>query len=153
MRMIALVLSLLVLLFLGSEFLANNNDGSIRESSIKMNDFDSPPVLSAEVLPVETHWLSLKNERTNALKQVGQSQTQDTSKALLSIGDQRYRLYGIFNERGIPFVLLKGDDTEFIKLKQGDVLNTNATLVEIDVDRIVFTTNDERIEYKLFERK
>ena len=64
-----------------------------------------------------------------------------------------YVLYGIFNESIAPFILLKGKDKIFVKVTKGDTLGENFILAEITHNMIVLTQGDERIEFKLFERK
>jgi hypothetical protein len=114
----------------------------------------APPVLlEKEPLSLETRWLTLQTERENKKNAAKQpSSTAKSNQKILSIGDINYQLYGIFSAQKGPFILLKGEDKSLIKLLKGATLN-NRILFDITSSSIIFSQDQQLIEFKLFEPK
>lgn len=151
MKIIALILSLLVFANLSLDLI----DGETKEQSdVKAtNDaaINLPKPLSDILLPIETKWQTVQAQKSVADKK--ESNEPQGNKRNFNIGDNSYQLLGIFKEQQNNFVLLKDSKNKLIKLKQHDVLPGGYSLVEINANIIAFVTNNERVEYKLFETK
>ncbi|WP_286265495.1 hypothetical protein [Thalassotalea atypica] len=153
MRVLPLILSLLTFTYLASDYF-EFADAQAQNSAAQVNVKPyQPKTLAKEPLAAEQSWLAKKLERAekNAPKKV--EKVAATSQQVLALGDQEYILYGIFNDPQKPFILLKGESGNMVRLAKGDKLGQDATLVDLKSNKISFDRNSELIEFKLFERK
>jgi len=153
MRLIATFLSVLTLVYLTYNFIIEQKVNQTTEKTLTPPTLVVPAYISDTPLMVEQVWQQLKAKRNVKTNKTTAVEAQASTKNILVIGDEEYVLYGIFNESIAPFILLKGKDKIFVKVTKGDTLGENFILAEITHNMIVLTQGDERIEFKLFERK
>lgn len=168
MKLVAIAASVLTLIYLSYSFLAAKQVSQSNHSVVKTLKSVTPAYISDSHLLVEQVWLQLKAERIKAKQTVDKKDSKATKdKDVLTIGDDKYALYGIFNSHkehdshsGQAFILIKAlrqkgksEESFMLKIKQGEELSSGVTLVAIDTNSISFQLDDELIEFKLFEAK
>lgn len=157
MKIVSILLSMLVFITLSVNFINTDNKNTVGKVETNNQGFNQPVRLDDALLEVEKKWEELKAKRNVKTNKTAKVETPVNTKNILAIGDEEYVLYGIFSESTAPFILLKGKDKSkenaFMKLTLGETLGENFILAEIYHNMIVFTQGDERIEFKLFERK
>lgn len=150
MKVITGLLSFYVLIILSIEFFESSDTHIPSKNSANQEVFVKPSILKDKLLSVEKRWNLMKSERKNeSFKETPVSDEEYK----LKIGHKNYQLYGILNQGNSSFIVLKGENSVFITLREGDVLEDNFNLVAIDNNKISFENKNERFEFKLFERK
>ncbi len=153
MRLIATFLSVLTLVYLTYSFIIEQKANQTTEKMITPPTLVVPAYISDTPLVVEQVWQQLKAKRNLKINKTIAVEAPTSTKNILFIGGEEYVLYGVFSESTAPFILLKGKDKTFMKLTKGETLGEDFILTEITHNMIVLTQGDERIEFKLFERK
>lgn len=153
MKLLTALISLFVVTMLTIDFMATETYETQNKRDASAEHFTAPEKLTTELLAVEKHWSKLKAERLDKTDKSVDVPVKVSTNKVLTLGENSYQLFGIFIEGNSPFILLKDESDTFIKLTKGSVISDNITLVEISADRVTFEKNDERIEFKLFERK
>lgn len=154
MKLLSLSLSLITLVILTLSTLGDANDKN-KTNSVTVNfDFKKPLTLSEKLLPAEVKWNALIKEKENKEAENNQSiEKNNLLKNAVKIGDNNYKLFGVFDNKQSLFIVLINKDNIRLKLALGDTLPGNFTLSEVNTNTIVFSHNNERVEYKLFEPK
>lgn len=153
-KILSVVASILTFSYLTSDYIEGQQEQSSSASELAEYSAREPQRAPEQLLPIEKQWLDAHAERIAKKNQteIAKVKPIDAKKKLM-IGEQAYVLYGIFSNPKQPFVLLKDESDAFIKLKLGEQLNKETTLVALQSNNIAFERNNERIEFKLFERK
>lgn len=178
MRAIAVFLSVVTLIYLTYSFIIGQKANKITEKALNSPKLVVPAYISDTPLMVEEIWQQLKAERIKAKQPVDKVDSSSLkNKDVLTIGKNKYVLYGIFNANkqnksanvkenskkmdvslGQPFILIKslvkkGNSEESIMLKviQGDEISKGVTLTIVTSNSISFKKNDKLVEFKLFE--
>ena len=175
MRIIAVLLSVVMLITLTYLFFIEEKTGQNTEKTSRVTELIIPAYISDTPLEVERVWQQLKADRIKA-KQLVEDKTDKTlkNKDVLTLGENKYALYGIFNvhkkgaiehdntghggSSGQPFILIKAlakkeksVEALMLKVMQGDELSKGVILVAVTSNSISFKQDDELIEFKLFE--
>ena len=150
MKLLAIIISCIVFISLVIDVADFNEEKTNKPNRLTNTAFVNPAKLENSQLEVEKHWRKLKALRN--IKVVDTNVTHDKAQNILSIGNEKFTLYGIFSESETPFILLKGIDNKSVKLSKGDTLNEQYTLTEVKHNTIAFNHENERIEFKLFKR-
>ncbi len=153
MKLIPVALSGVLLVYLGLDFVESNTSSKQNQSQVQQTTYAQPKRVSKETLAVEKKWQDLKAERQQATQPEVAIKPIQKNQQVLTLGDKNYVLYGIFNDPESPFILLKEEGGDMLKLTKGDKLAENATLVTLESNKIAFDKNNQIIEFKLFERK
>jgi hypothetical protein len=143
-------------------------EAKVKKNSHTATEFITPYKLSKDLLAVEEEWLLLqKNFDLAALEKLAmknKNKNNPPNERLLSIGDNNYRLIGVFLSDKQPFILIKqiinnqtanknaDSGNGLLKVILGDEINSGTILTHITSNSITLTTNQTAIEYKLFER-
>jgi hypothetical protein len=145
----------------------DNEKTEVKNNALKATELITPYELSKELLPVEEKWLLLqKNFDLAALEKLAaKNKGNQPNERLLSIGDNNYRLIGVFLSDNEPFILIKQIMTNqtaknntdssngLLKVMLGEEINSGTFLTHITSNSITLTTNDKTVEFKLFERR
>lgn len=151
MKLLAFIFSLLTFALL-SLTLVNEIDNESNTASFDVTtEFKLPPTLPVTLLPAEEKWRALLKKKEPTNEKIEPEKTEFNNA--LTIGNKHYKLFGVFDNEKSLFVLLKSEDNKMLKLSLGDKLQGDFALIEINNNTIVFSDNNERIEYKLFEPK
>ena len=182
MRVIAIFLAVVTLIYLSYSFITEQESNKTTENALSSPTLITPAYISETPLTVEQVWQELKAERIKAKQPVEKKEDNSLkNKDVLTIGENKYALYGIFNankqhenksvnvkdkskeliERPEkPFILIKslikkGNSEEALMLKvfPGEELSKGVTLAVVTSNSISFKQNNELIEFKLFEAK
>jgi hypothetical protein len=141
----------------------------VKNNSHQATDLITPYKLSKDLLAVEEEWLLLQKNvdlaalEKLAMKNKNKNKNNPLNERLLSIGDNNYRLIGVFLSDKQPFILIKQINNQtakknadssngLLKVILGDEINSGTILTHITSNSITLTTNQTAIEYKLFER-
>jgi hypothetical protein len=171
MRLIAIIVSAVTLVYLVYSFVIEHQEQQRTEQAIKSPVLVIPAYISDTPLLVEQVWQDLKDERRKAKAPIEKEFTDPlNNKDILTIGDNKYALYGIFNgqndansknrtEPGIQaFILIKTIDKNdkstkalMQKVILGEKLSKGITLAAVTSNSISFKQDDKLIEFKLFE--
>lgn len=173
MRVIAIFMSVLTLSYLLYSFIIDQQASQVAQHSLGSPKWVVPANISSIPLKVETVWQQLKADRIKA-KQPIEKVKQDSlqKKDILTIGENKYALYGIFNGRNETgnnkqneplnqaFILIKAlenkdksTDISMLKVLEGDELSEGISLISVTTNSISFKQDDQLIEFKLFEAK
>jgi len=171
MRLIAIIVSVVTLVSLVYSFVLEHQGQQRVEQVINSPVLVTPAYISDTPLQVEQVWQQLKDERLKA-KEPAEKETVDPieNKDVLTIGDNKYALYGIFNGQNKAnvenhnkpgnkaFILIKtieknDKSTKALmqKVMLGETLSEGITLAAVTSNSISFKQDDELIEFKLFE--
>jgi hypothetical protein len=173
MRAIALCISTLTFLWLIYDFVLSQKHNKVILYKASEPQLVEPAHISTSLLAVEQRWQQLKTERTKPKEPL--PKVQDTllkNKEVLSLGGNKYALYGIFNggiehdskkqgqHSNQAFILIKAITAKNLassglidKVTIGQVLSQGITLYAVTSNSISFKNNDELITFKLFEAK
>lgn len=149
MKKLAAIFSVLTLLALSLGLLVEKSNKKITQRSVDTITFIVPKKLPNELLPLEIKWQGLLQNKD--LDNNSSVDDKENFKPSLMVGGRNYKLLGIFNNKQLPFVLLKNENNNMLKLTLGDMLPAEFTLIKITNNTIVFVNNNDRVEYKLFE--
>ena len=154
MKYLTAILSLITVSILFNSLVVKN---AINTDSVKT--FNVPkkinPVAESVQLKSEKDWLAYVNEQKKIeLPTEKKIELEEKSSFFptLKIGDENYQLLGIFKQNKQPFILLKGINTDLVKLQEGDELSKSITLKKITSSAIIILHGEETIKFKLFER-
>ena len=150
MKIIALIASLLTLVYLSISYVSEQQSFKVKQTSVIKLESISPAVISKELLLVEKSWHQLKAERTKPSK-TNTTVESSTNQKILMINDKTYVLYGIFNaENDIKqknplkaqsqvllsnaFILIKAEDEPMKKIVVGKELTTGVVLLTVNTN-------------------
>jgi hypothetical protein len=153
MKLLPILLSIVVLFYLGVDFIGSISSAKQNHSTASELAFTQPKRVGNELLDVEKAWLAIKEQQKQASQPKSELVNISENQKILTLGDKNYILYGIFNDPKSPFILLKEEGATMIKLAKGDKLSADATLITLESNKIAFDKNNQIIEFKLFERK
>lgn len=149
MKYLAVFFSLITVLSLFSSLATNNTINANAEKQFnvpaKINPIAELPQLNAE-----KDWLAYINEPEVVVPKA--EPEKKPPFPALTIGDKNYQLLGIFKQNQQPFILVKGADTDLVKLQEGDEFSDGITLQKITPSAIIILHGKKTIEFKLFER-
>lgn len=152
MKYLAAFFSLITVLSLFGSLNTNNEINISTEKQFnvpnKINPIAEQPQLNAE-----KDWLAYLSEpETPKVETPKVEPEKKSSFPALTIGDKSYQLLGIFKQQQQPFILVKGVDTDLVKLQEGDELSDSITLQKITPSAIIILHGKKTIKFKLFER-
>lgn len=153
MKLIPILLSVMLISYLALDFVESSGLSQQNQANNKLIEFVQPQRVTKELLLVEKKWQDLKTQRATSSEPTEDVQTKPNNQQMLTLGEHNYVLYGIFNDPESPFILLKDESENMIKLAKGGKLTESATLVTLQSNMIAFDKNNQIIEFKLFERK
>jgi hypothetical protein len=177
MRLVSILLSAITLMYLGILFVNEEKSDRIEAYTANTPKLVIPAYTSDTQLEVEKVWQQLKADRIKAKQpNKGATDKMPKNKDVLTLGENQYALYGIFNagkkeaiehdstehngSNSQSFILIKAldkkeksADTLMLKVIQGDELSKGITLVAVTSNSISFKQDNELIEFKLFEVK
>jgi hypothetical protein len=179
MRLIAILLSVMMLVSLTYTFISQDSLSQLSEQSSNSSKLIIPAYISDTPLEVEKVWQQLKADRIKAeLPTKDKMDSVPINEDVLTVGDNRYVLYGIFNagneshatNNGVAssetssnaFILIKTlksesnkkkESSQMRKVVQGEVLSKDVILFSVTSNSISFKQNDELIKFNLFEAK
>lgn len=122
------------------------------------NEFTTPskimPLKKIPELKAENDWLAYTKEPKKAEVSIPkvEPKPQKPPYPTLTIGDKNYQLLGIFKQNQQPFILVKGANTDLVKLKEGDAFSKGVTLEKITPSAVLILQGEKTIKFKLFER-
>jgi hypothetical protein len=176
MRIVSILLAVLTFLTLTYVFVAEENASNVADKTHAEPIFVAPAFLSDKLLVVEQIWPQIKAERNKKKQPPPEKPTSPLSqKSVLSIGDNKYALYGIFNANQTPskvdaannhnnlaneatFILIKAlanknaaQAPPMLKVMLGQTLENDIVLVSVSSNSIRFMQHNEVIDIKLFE--
>jgi len=184
MKLVAIFMSAVTLVYLVYSFILEQQFDHIVEKTTSSPTLVTPAYISNTPLTVERVWQELKAERIKAKQPVEKNKNNSLkNKDVLTIGENKYVLYGIFNAKfnankqhentniknnsenldehsEQPFILIKNlvkkNDSEkafMLKVIQGEELSKGVVLSKVSSNSISFKQNNELIEFKLFDAK
>lgn len=180
MKVIAIFLSVLMLIYLTYTFVVEDKSSQKSEQVLKTSRLVEPAYISDARLEVEQVWQQLKADRIKAKQPIEDKVDNELkSKDLLTVGDNQYTLYGIFNankdtsalnNNGKPnnlpsqaFILIKAlnikdnknkpEEAQMLKVVQGEELSKGIVLFAVTSNSISFKQAGELIEFQLFDAK
>lgn len=155
MKWLSIIFSLITVMSLLNSI--NENDEIISSASNALRVPESiNPIMELPELEVEKDWLAYLKEPVEAPK-TEKVENEVKPKPIkspfptLMIGDQSYQLLGIFKQNKTPFILLKGANTDLVKLQKGDELSEGVSLLDITSSAITISQGAKTINFKLFE--
>jgi hypothetical protein len=176
MRIVSILLAVLTFLALTYVFVAEENASSVAEKTHAEPTFIPPAYLSDKLLAVEQIWSKLKAERNKKTQPASEKLASSLSHAsILSFGDNKYALYGIFNANQTAnkadavkgynnvtneptFILIKAlpkknaaEVPPMLKIMLGQTLENDIVLVSVSSNSIRFMQHNEVIDINLFE--
>lgn len=152
MKYLAAFFSLVTVLNLFSAVSTNSEISINTEKQFSVPNKINPIAKQSE-LNAEKDWLAYLNEVEQPKVVTAKIEPEINSPfPALTIGDKNYQLLGIFKQFQQPFILVKGVDTDLVKLQEGDELSEGITLQKITPSAIVILYGDKTINFKLFER-
>ena len=153
MKYITILVSLLTLGYLLQSWELEDITEDEKQTAADFS-YSSPKTLSGGLLAIEKRWH--ENKRLSEVPKVVLPESKsekDDSQNLFQLGEESFSLVGIFKNMSMPFIILKKEDGEFIKLSKGASLTDNIKLSSMGSDSIVFDVNGSIKKIKLFERK
>ena len=180
MKFVTICLSVVTLMYLSYMFVIEDKSSQNTDKTLSQSHLIAPAHISDTPLEVEKVWHQLKADRVKA-KQPVEDAVDDAlkNKDVLTVGDNTYALYGIFNvskdtdaikisgkSNDLPskaFILIKAlskkskkdksQKVQMLKVMQGEELSKGITLIAVTSNSISFQSADELIEFKLFDAK
>lgn len=151
MKLLSIFFSFLVLVTLLPSFISDNEEISASNSITNGKKVELPKLLSKKYSETDNKWLAIvaENQQASVSKEVLNKEEKDKS---LVIGEQRFKLYGVFADGDKPFVLLKPENTDLKKVYVNDFLSNGIQLTTVQSNKVTFKKNKETFEFKLFER-
>ncbi|MBU2891940.1 hypothetical protein KO495_01225 [Colwellia sp. D2M02] len=169
MNKLTLVISMITLLWLSSDFWEYKSDDSTTDSDMATQVLHTPSELDNELLAVEEDWLAIQasadlaEAEKLALKNVD---VADPNENILTIGDNSYNLLGIFMATDNPFILislrnkskvsrkskLNHNHSNTMKVLLGQEITAGIVLSQLSSDKITLKGAKGTFEFKLFER-
>jgi len=153
MKLLSILLSIALCAYLALDFVQHAGSQAQINSNLQKITAKAPARVSEKLLVSEEIWQAAKTKRLEEQKKPTAIKVKPRNQQVLTIGDQEYILYGIFNDPSSPFILLKDEAGQMLKLTKGDKLAEDATLVSLHSNKITFDKNNQAVEFKLFERK
>jgi hypothetical protein len=174
MNKYAFLLSAITLIYLSYTLIVETKSNELIKPPQKIFRLVIPAYISDTPLEAELKWKQLKSDRNKVQKPAGNPEGHVLKgKDVLTIGDNKYALYGIFNssdgeaEKGDDkfieltaqtFILIKKlskknnvAGSTMLKIMQGETLSEGIVLVEVTSNSIKFKHDDNFIEIKLFD--
>jgi hypothetical protein len=151
MKILVVLLSVLVVMILSIDLWQESHQPPQTSRTGSLANIVLPSTFAKEPLAIEKRWLNLQAKRELA-QQAPQKKKPDINSKTLTIGGIEYLLYGVFNQKYNPFILLKGADNKLVKLAIGQTVNELFVLSKIGNNNIVFQHDNKNIEFKLFEK-
>ncbi|TMO69991.1 hypothetical protein [Pseudoalteromonas aurantia] len=102
----------------------------------------------------EKNWIA-KAQELNKPKQPPKEPEKpelEQPKGSLMIGAQHYTLLGVFTEPDAKFIVLKNQNKQIVRVKEGAAISPLATLVAVKTDNIEVKVGNEITIHKLFKR-
>lgn len=173
MRLAATCLSVITALYLIYAFITEQQGSQDSVQVVTSPKQVVPAYISDTPLLVEQVWQKLKADRIKAAQPI-QKADNDVLKGkdVISIGDNKFALYGIFNtsskankakhdsRNNQAFILIKGltkkqqsSEVGMKKVNQGEEISQGVFLVSVTSNSISFKQANDLIEFKLFEAK
>ncbi|TMO04188.1 hypothetical protein [Pseudoalteromonas sp. S558] len=127
-------------------------------NSESKNEFSAPskimPLKKVPELKAEKDWLAYTKQPEKAEVPTPKVELKPKKPPYptLTIGDKNYQLLGIFKQNQQPFILVKGANTDLVKLKEGDEFSEGITLQKITTSAVIILQGETTIKFKLFER-
>lgn len=127
---------------------ANNVNNTVQTTDIIV------PVKAIAASKLEQNWQALFDAQEQKKQDAAKPKTvKPKSQNALTIGNQVFTLMGIFNQNGETFVLIKDQQQALSKVKQGDTIGNNVTLIKITTSSITLATPEQTKTFKLFQRQ
>tara|TARA_B100001059_G_C17798567_1_gene564688 strand:- start:1274 stop:1756 length:483 start_codon:yes stop_codon:yes gene_type:complete len=127
---------------------ANSTNNTVQTTKVIV------PAQTLAVSKLEQNWQALVAEQAQKKQDAAKPKTvEPKSKNALTIGNQVFTLMGIFNQNGETFVLIKDQQQALSKVKQGDTIGNNVTLIKITTSSITLATPEQTKTFKLFQRQ
>ena len=176
MKIISTVLSIATLAYLISAYLSQQGGSQYTDKLIATPQHVTPVLINNTPLEVERIWGNLITERQNEAQKSSDKEQYEPieKKDTLSIGDQRYVLYGIFNARMSnkeqkgeiseslkenSFILIRAlnnaedNQGQMLKISIGQDISPGISLVKISTNSFSFQEGSNITQFKLFEAK
>lgn len=181
MKFVTIGFSVLTLMYLSYMFIIEDKPNQDAGKTLSQSNLITPAYISDTPLEVEKVWHQLKADRAQAKQPVGDVVDNALkNKDILTVGDNTYALYGIFNaskgssedtsaiknsvkSNDLPskaFILIKAlskkdksQKVQMLKVMQGEELSKGITLIAVTSNSISFQKADELVEFKLFDAK
>jgi hypothetical protein len=175
MRIVSILLAVLTFSALTYVFVAEENASNVAEKTHTEPTFVPPVYLGDKLLAVEQIWSKLKAERNKKTQPTEKPASSLSHASILSIGDNKYALYGIFNANKTAnkadavkghnnvtneptFILIKAlpkrnaaEVPPMLKIMLGQTLENDIVLVSVSSNSIRFMQHNEVIDINLFE--
>lgn len=175
MKIIAIGMSLVIFIYLSMAFFTQQSDHQHSKALFVVPKAMKPAYIGDAPLKVEQEWQKLKVEQL--IPKDNSKVSTDVNKDILSIGEQEYVLYGVFNAANSnelkrlvknqpkgriendAFILIKALNTpknieaKMLKVIEGEELSKGVTLAIVTSNSISFKQDDELVEFKLFKAK
>ncbi|NOU51806.1 hypothetical protein HG263_14810 [Pseudoalteromonas sp. JBTF-M23] len=151
MNKLIVVLCSIVLIWFSSVLLESPNDSlknSNQWTSIELSEIKVP---KKSIL--ETQW-DKELQAQEQQKKVDASKTPEQPVTpngnLISIGNNAFELLGVFKQGHDSFVLLKSEEGQIEKAKQGQMLFQEIKVEAITANSVILSTAQQSKEFKLF---
>jgi len=151
LKLLVILFSVVTFVMAVSDSINSTGASSNASSEDKIILFTEPKRSSPNPILVEEKWKAIAKKRNQPDKS---KKNENSGKGnSFSIGGENYRFSGVFTEKNTIFVLLQPLNSKMMRLEIGDVLKESFVLTKINHNSIVFESDDEQVEYKLFELK